>query len=440
MSAFICDRTSGRDRAGRGTAIRETVRAGLLPAAAAATLALPVALFYSRAAADALLSAVAIFFLLRCWIESDFSSFRTGWFRIASALWIWLVAVSAVREGFDSFEQALVVMRLLLFALALEQWVLAPEWTRRALFRVFVALAAWTILECWQQYLLGANLGGYPRWGDGALTGPFGTPRAGSTYLALFFPALLPLVIGGLGRSEPWARAWAIALLVLGVATMLLIGQRMPALLMLLGLAAAALLLRQFRLPVLLATLVGALLLAATPIISPPTFQKLVLHFMDQMRHFPTSNYGLLYVRALVMLEAHPWLGLGADGFRHGCADPAYFGGIAALGVSDAENGGLAGCNLHPHNYYLELATDGGIPGLILFVALVAAWFHRLARAVAAAHTTAIALFVAALVQLWPVASTTALFVLPTAGWIFLTIGWGLAEERAWRRQIFRAA
>jgi O-antigen ligase len=213
----------------------------------------------------------------------------------------------------------------------------------------------------------------------------------------------------------------------------------MPALLMLLGLVAAALLLRQFRLPMLMATLVGALLLAATPIISPPTFQKLVLHFIDQMRHFPTSNYGLLYVRALVMLEAHPWLGLGADGFRHACADPAYFHGIGALGVSDAENGALAGCNLHPHNYYLELATDGGLPGLILFLALVVAWFRRLARPLAAGAMP-IALFVAALVQLWPLASTTALFVLPTAGWIFLTIGWALAEGRAWHHPIFRAA
>jgi O-antigen ligase len=247
-------------------------------------------------------------------------------------------------------------------------------------------------------------------------------------------------VITGLARREAWARAGAIALLVLGVATMLLIGQRMPALLMLLGLVVAALLLRPFRLPVLLAMLVGAVLLAATPVISPPTFQKLVLHFIDQMRHFPTSNYGILYVRALVMLEAHPWLGLGVDGFRHGCADPAYFHGIAALGVSDAENGGLAGCNLHPHNYYLEIATDGGIPALLLFVGLITAWFRRLAHPVDAGRAVPIALFVAALVQLWPLASTTALFVLPTAGWIFLTMGWALAEERAGRRPILLPA
>ena len=407
------------------------IEAALLPVATAATLVLPFALFYSRAVADAALSAVALLFLLHAALTGDFSAFRTGWFRVAAALWIWLVAVSVQAGGWPAVTQALVVVRLILFALALEHWVLAPAATRRFLSWVFMALAAWMILECWQQYLLGANFAGDPRWGDGALTGPFDKPRAGSAYIALLFPALLPPVMAGLGRREAWARVGAVALLVLGVATMLLIGQRMPALLMLLGLVATGLLLRPVRLPVVLALVAGALVLAATPVISPPTFQKLVLHFAEQMRHFPTSNYGQLYVRALVMLEAHPWLGFGVDGFRHGCADPRYFHGIAWLGVDDADQGGLLGCNLHPHNYYLELATDGGLPGLILFVALVATWLRRLARPLGGGAALPVALFVSALVQLWPLSSTTALFVLPTAGWIFVTVGWGLAEERA---------
>jgi O-antigen ligase len=404
------------------------LQAALLSAATAATLALPPALFYSRTIADVLLSAVSVVFLLRCRLAADFSPFRAPWFRWAVALWVWLLAASLLAGTHQSVGQAVVLIRLWLFALALEQWVLTLAPARRWLWWMFLALAAWMILECWQQYLLGSNLGGYPRWPDGALTGPFEKPRAGSTFVVLFFPALLPLVMAGLGRREARARWGGVALLIVGVATMLLIGQRMPALLMLFGLVISALLLPPFRLPVLGAMLAGALVLAATPLISPPTFQKLVLHFLEQMRDFPTSSYGLLYVRALVMLEVHPWLGLGVDGFRHACADPQYFHGIAWLGVSEAEQGGLTGCNLHPHNYYLELATDGGVPGLALFTALVAAWFRRLARPLTSGAALPAALFVSVLVQLWPAASTTALFVLPTAGWLFLTVGWGLAE------------
>jgi hypothetical protein len=33
-------------------------------------------------------------------------------------------------------------------------------------------------------------------------------------------------------------------------------------------------------------------------------------------------------------------------------------------------------------------------------------------------------------IAFWPIASTTGLFTLPNAGWLFLLIGWGLAEHQ----------
>jgi len=401
----------------------------LLRVATAATLLLPLMLLYGRGIADILLSGVAALFLLRCWVAAEWSALRAPWFRLAAVFWAWLLATSLWWGDTPAILQALVMGRLLLFALALEHWVLAPKSARRWLLWVIVAVAAWIALESWQQYLFGSNIAGYPRWSDGALTGPFKKPRAGGTYLVVFFPALLPLIMAWLGRPERWARVGGVVLLAVGVATMVLIGQRMPTLLMVLGLLVSGLLLRRFRMPMLLAMLAGALLLAATPVVSPPTFQKLVLHFLEQMRHFVTSNYGLLYVRALVMLEAHPWLGLGFDGFRHACADPQYFHGLAWLGMTEQQNGGLAGCNLHPHNYYMEAATDGGFPGLLLFAGLAFVWLRRIARPFASGATPLhVALFVATLLALWPLASSAALFVVPTAGWLFLMLGWGLAD------------
>jgi len=408
------------------------LHAVLLRAATAATLVLPLALLYARAIADILLCTVALLFLLHCWVAGDWSALRSAWFRLALAFWVWLLATTLWLGEPPAIVQALVVGRLFLFALALEHWVLTPATTRRRLRWVIIAIAVWIAAESWRQYLLGTNLAGYPRWGDGALTGPFEKPRAGGTYLVVFFPAFLPLIMDRLGRPDRRAQLAGVLLLGLAVATMVLIGQRMPALLLVLGLLACGLLLRRFRLPMLLAMLAGALLLAATPVLSPPTFQKLVLHFLDQMRHFVTSNYGLLYTRALVMLAAHPWLGLGFDGFRHGCADPQYFLGISWLNVTAEQSGGVAGCNLHPHNYYLEMATDAGLPGLALFAALAVLWLRLLARRLAhGADSLRVALFVAALLALWPLASTTALFVVPTSGWLFLMLGWGLAEARA---------
>jgi O-antigen ligase len=393
-----------------------------LRAAAAATVLLPPALLHGRAVADALMSVVALLFLLDCARTTNWAWTGRLWVRLAGALWAWLVVCSLLHGGTHAVVEALVAFRMLLFAAALEAWVLAGAAARRWLLASYAAMAVWIAAQCWQQLLIGKNLFGAPRWGDGALTGPFEKPRAGGTFLSVFFPAVLPPVL----RRPGWT---GLALLALAAATMVLIGQRMPTLLMAFGLLVAAALTPRLRRPVLLALAAAAIVLALTPVLSPPTYQKLVLHFAEQIGHFWTSNYGQLYVRALNMIGASPLTGLGFDGFREHCLDAAYIHGAAWLGVADGDVIAGVGCNIHPHNYWLEIGTDAGLPGLGLFAGIVLCWLARLYRG-AAGDPVRLALFVGATVMLWPLASTSSLFVADTGGWIVLTVGWGLAAAR----------
>jgi O-antigen ligase len=309
----------------------------------------------------------------------------------------------------------------------LEAWVLAAAPARRALWVVFLALAVWTASQCWEQYLTGHNLMGFPRWPDGSLTGPFYKPRAGEIFLYLALPGLLPVVLRWVNGRQ-WGAG--VALLLFTLTTMILIGQRMPNLLFVFALCITGVLVRRFRLPLAIALGAGALALAALPVISPPTFAKLVVHFVRQMSDFRASPYGELYTRASVMIAAQPWLGFGFDGFKDFCGRPEYFHGWPGLGIPDADNGGVAGCNLHPHNYYLQIGTMAGLPGLLLFVAMVAVWLRRMVTALRPAGDAVQAmLFVALCVVLWPFASTSALFTPDTSGWVFLLVGWALAAS-----------
>ena len=70
-------------------------------------------------------------------------------------------------------------------------------------------------------------------------------------------------------------------------------------------------------------------------------------------------------------------------------------------------------------------------PGLTLFCATVLAWMVPLARGLW--HRPAplrVGLFAAMLIQLWPIASTSDFVNMPMGGWLFLLLGWGLAEAR----------
>jgi O-antigen ligase len=401
----------------------------LLTGATCCVLVLPVILPYARSIADGLLSLVGALFLLNRAARSDWEWLRAPHTRLMFLLWAWMLLCTLATPSVQPIEQALAGLRLFVFVAALEYWVLADGLARRRLWYVVLGIAVWIALECWQQYLLGSSLSGYRRFADGALTGPFLRPIAGATYLAVLFPAILPLCLMLLRRGHRIDQVCAVAALAFAVATMLLIGQRMPSLLMLLGLCFAGLLFRQLRVPVMLTLVAGAVLLALLPVVSPPTFAKLVVRFTQQLETFWQTPYGWIFARAATMIQANPWLGLGWDGFRDNCMQPAYLGGVSWLPVADPAN--PDGCNIHPHNYWLQIATSAGLPGLVLFAVLAVVWLWRITGAADyLGSDRRAALLVTVFVLLWPIASATSLFTVPNAGWVFLMVGWGLAEAR----------
>ncbi|MDG6094492.1 O-antigen ligase family protein [Acetobacter sp. AN02] len=399
-----------------------TIVAGML------TLCLPVLLFFSRAGADVAVSVVAVLFVLRSVLLGSWDWTRAGWFRLALLFWAVMVLSSDLAGPRASLIQAVLSLRFFLFCAATATWAFRASGPRRVFGAVCSVLALWVVLQSWIQFLTGHNLSGFPRWNDGALTGPFYKPRAGNAFLMVFFPGVMPPVLALLRQRRVALQAAGVLVLFVCVATMILIGQRMPTLLLLTGLGLTALLVRRLRWPVLGALGVAAAVLAALPVLSPPTYAKLVLKFTQQISHFTQSAYGQLYIRAAVMISDHPLIGLGFDGFRNFCNAPAYARGLPSLGlpfIPDGEN-----CNIHPHNYYFQAGVSAGLTGLALFVGMILAWGRTMVRALEPSERPMQAmLMVACVVVLWPLASTSALFSLPPAGWIFLLAGAALAAS-----------
>jgi hypothetical protein len=438
------------DRARRVALSRTAIDAMALRAATLCILGLPVALLHARAVAEMLIGATDALFLVHMWVSRqrdwvwaarDGAWLSRGFVRAAAAWWLWLVLCSALGTG--GLVLALVAFRLPLLAVAAGEWVLVAARTRRWLWRVLAAAVGWIVLESWQQYLTGSNLFGHPPFGDGALTGPFNRPRAGPVLILTLFPVLVPAVAAWVGSDRRWRQIVGALGCMLCVATVPLIAQRMPTALLVLGLLLTGVLLPRLRAWAAAACLAGILLVAATPVLAPAGYHKLVVRTHEQVAHFATSAYGEIWVRALVIARQHPWLGLGFDGFRRGCSDPGAVQGLAVLGVTlaDARQAQDA-CNIHPHNYYLEALDNGGLPLLVLFSIMMAAALWRLAGGWRSGLDPLRAgLLVGFILAAWPVASTSAFTSLPNAGWIFLLVGYGFAEASRHPRHVqgFRA-
>ena len=163
------------------------------------------------------------------------------------------------------------------------------------------------------------------------------------------------------------------------VALMMLVAQRMPLLLTFFGLVLTGLLVKRFRLAAIGAGVAAVLLLAALPVVSPSASQRVLTQFSKQMSDFGDNHYGEIAARSVAIIRAHPLTGAGFDGFRRLCDDPAYFQGW------HGDDGGGAGiCVQHPHNFYMQAAVEGGIPGLLLFVALAVSWLVATGRGIGA--------------------------------------------------------
>jgi hypothetical protein len=397
---------------------------------------LPLLLLHAHGLAEAAIGVIDLCFLLRCALTRDWTWLRTRWLWVAGAWWGWLVFCSLPipgtglgEGGAHSLVQALATVRFLILVAAMEHLVLSTSAARLWMYRLVAASAAWIVLNSVIQEIFGRNLLGWPRAGEGVLTGPFGTARAGPPMARIIIPAVLPPVANLLKRRNRRTTIGAYALLLGSVVIMVLIGQRMPLVLTLLGLVVVALLMRRLRPLVLTAAVAGALLLAASPIVAPSAYYRLVEKFSTQMEHFATSAYGQLYTRAWEVGVRNPVTGMGFDGFGTGCPRPAYF--RPTFDGSQPDGGGAVICWVHPHNHYLQALDDGGFVGLTLFCAMAVAWMVPLGRGLwRDPDPLRVALFAAIFIQVWPIQSTTAFTSMPVGGWFFLLLGWAMAEAR----------
>ncbi len=151
--------------------------------AATAAIVLPLGLLYSRSGSEILIAVIDVLFLAHCAIQGRWSWLRNRW-----------AADGVCVVGLDT---ALLDPRILAQSGAGRMAFLGSGALDRALFSFlwrrwqsgssrsapsgtpwagwFAACAGWIVVQSWQQYLLGANIFGEPRWVTGALTGAVST-------------------------------------------------------------------------------------------------------------------------------------------------------------------------------------------------------------------------------------------------------------------------
>lgn len=393
----------------------------LLPAACLLTWSLPAIVVIGRAPADVAISLVALLFLARSALIRDWQWLSTPWLRVALVLWLYLVAASAFAlDPGNAFGRAVPWVRYVLFAAAVQHWVLADRQRRHLMVWTAGIVLAFVAADTMVQFAFGVDVFGLERPFPNRLSGPFRDAVVGTFLVKLIFP-VLGAVLGWAVLAKSSSRTvLAIAVIVALAAVIFVTGERIPFLLFALGMCLLFSVLPGVRRPLFVAVVVAAIVVGGLAASSPTVGNRMIHQTVGQMSDFWSTAYGRTYATAFEMWQRHPVFGVGLKNYRIECPSPAY----DRFGAEETR------CQEHPHNVYLEWLVEAGAIGFLGFLALIGFWGREFARALSRAgldRFVAVGAVTNVVLFLWPLMSSMSLFSNFNATLFWFAVAWALA-------------
>ncbi len=326
------------------------------------TALIPFMIIFARVGFEICAGLIGLMFLWH-----SFSTHNWGWLRdpiavVCLVLWAWMLVVVQPLAVSPSarWMEAIAWIRFPLMFMALRFWVLAVPSARTLLASIVALLLVVVMVDCWWQLLTGTSLSGYPRTVQGRLTGPFDYPKVG-LFLGKFAVPVFAICVAAAAMAG--ARRWLIGGVIvwaLMVLTVLMTGERSAFLITAMATAviAALMMLREKRLrvPCIIAALVGVMGLVALYHANPWVRQRADMGY-ETISNYRQSDYGALAISAYDIGMAHKLHGGGIRGYR-GLSPDLYYKQTMFRG-------------LHPHNAFLEMFAEAGLPGLLIMIALI---------------------------------------------------------------------
>lgn len=339
-------------------------------------LLLPWLLIVTRGGSDAIGVAIAVMFLIRSWQKRDWSWLENPVIRTCLLAWCWMLLASPFAWSMrESLSVAGPWIRWMLFYAAMTTWVLVPRQHLKLCALNIAFMLVLTIIDTIWQYYTGLSLTGHVPNENYRLTGPMDNVKVGIFIAKLCFPACAILIYLSMQFGSRKHLAASLTLLAISIATVFLSGERTASFTCLLAIAITTLTIAltepALRVKTLLAS-TGLIIAFLLMLITQPVLQDRLAYLSTNITHFAQSPYGQLdYIGYQIGMD-HLAHGAGFKGFRELC--PEYMA-----------RDNLTHCNIHPHNPYVEWFAEMGLPGLLMFLAIIASLALQAFRAVLSA-------------------------------------------------------
>lgn len=306
----------------------------------------PLILLVERTPADLWLSSLALAFLFKSWSENDFSWIKTPWVSLAIIfLIVCLISAYFSAQPLYSIGETIAWARFPLFAAAVVFWLAR---SRESVYLMLVAMTLGMIIIAGISLVETFVVGHV----NNRLSWPYGDLVPGNYHAKACMPALVVLIALAISSSARVALP-SVVITLISLVSSFLTGERINFFLRIFcgGLAILSCRPNWKRLALIFGT--TTLLALAMVMVFPSLMTRFFDDFLGQLPLSSASPYyRAMGPGILAFLEA-PILGVGPANLRDLCS------GII-------ENIEHFDCHPHPHNFYIQMAGETGVIGLIV--------------------------------------------------------------------------
>lgn len=390
---------------------------------------LPLSFLFGRSVPDALISAIAIIFLIHTLWTKNFKIFRHPLLIPCYLFWLYFIGVSFTAiEPWISFKKILPWIRYPFFALALTpllRYKQSQYLFKWAVIILFLMLIFFLLYELISGSSLVNPISQYHY--SGRIYGPYNNPHSGIIIQALTFPAIIYLLLR-LPRLIFHPIPTTIFWITIYLGAILVTGNRMPFFISLIQVSLFFMLGRYPQKRHLVwywvSILTGAVILFLFQTLmgweifprSSATLQRVIGHTSALFSSFSTSyfaSYLTAFAQGLSFFFLSPVTGTGIGQLP-------YYSLISLPGRFESIS------FLHPHNFYIEILGAGGFIGMAIFIFLL--WriltpgFKHFS--IIRNESMVLAVFITVLLYFFPLFATPSFFTSWASGPLWLMIGW----------------
>ena len=330
-------------------------------------ISLPLLLIFFRGIADVTVLLIGLTFLYRSYTKNDWVWLNQKWFIFSLIFWLYLLLINSPlsTNSSESFLYSLAFIRWPLFAMALSMWVLHDHASRKKFLMAMLFTLSFIVIDIWWQYIFEFDLLGNPRYSNTItrLTGPFRDNPVPGIFMARYLFLLLYLSYFIKYIQTPIKNLFFIfIILLLGILSIYITGERMALIIFITGASVISVGLflqyKKIRNYILFSLLLIISVLAIAQQAFPNLNDRMITDLLYKLSNFSSSDYMLVFKSAYSVWMESPIFGVGFHQYREVCTNLGYYG----------SGGGVC---FHPHNISLELLSETGIIGFMLYFTMV---------------------------------------------------------------------